>query len=88
MSSNHHDDMNYRVMAEDIVRFADKQKLEKFTVLGHSLGGRTAMTLACLFPERIEGCISVDSAPIDESKNVDFRTFTWKVVNFFFEVLG
>jgi esterase len=47
--SNHHDDMNYNVLSDDLIRFADSLKLEKFTLLGHSLGGRTAMTTACRF---------------------------------------
>lgn len=58
--------MNYIVMSDDIIRFADKMKLEKFTIMGHSLGGRTAMTTACRFPERVDGVISIDSAPKDE----------------------
>jgi esterase len=66
MSSDHHDDFNYNVMSDDILRFADKMKLDKFTVLGHSLGGRTAMTFACKHPDRVDGCISVDSPPKNE----------------------
>ena len=42
MSSNHHDDFDYVLLSDDVIRFADKHKLEKFTILGHSLGGRTA----------------------------------------------
>ena len=80
MSSNHHDEMNYNVLSDDIIRFADKLKLEKFTVLGHSLGGRTAMTVACRYPDRVDGCISVDSAPVDETNNMKFREFTYGVV--------
>eukprot|EP00347_Sterkiella_histriomuscorum_P019495 403341410 len=82
MSSNHHDEMNYMVITDDIIRFADKLQLEKFTVLGHSLGGRTAMTLACRFPDRVDGCISVDSAPVDERTNLKFREFTYSVLEF------
>ena len=33
-------------MAEDVLWFADEQKLGKFMVLGHSMGGWVAMTLA------------------------------------------
>jgi len=73
MSSNHHDEMNYKVLSEDVIRFADKHDLDKFTVLGHSLGGRTAMNIACKYPDRVDGCISIDSAPVDESKNDKFR---------------
>jgi esterase len=67
MSSDHHDEMNYTVLSDDIIRFADKHNLDKFTILGHSLGGKTAMYVACRFPNRIDGCISVEAAPVDES---------------------
>ncbi len=81
MSSNHHDEMNYNVLSDDIIRFADKHRLDKFTILGHSLGGRTAMTLACRYPERIDGCISVDAAPVDLSGDKAFGEFTYSVVS-------
>ena len=65
-TSDHHREHNYTVMSDDIIRFADQQKLDKFTVMGHSMGGRAAMTLACRFPERVDGVISVDAAPVCE----------------------
>lgn len=67
--SDHHDEMNYTVISDDIIRFADRNELDKFTVLGHSLGGRSAMTTACRYPDRVEGCIVIDAAPVDESVN-------------------
>lgn len=79
-SSNHHDEMNYRVISDDVFRFADKMKLNKFTVLGHSLGGRTAMTLACRYSDRVDACISVDAAPINEQSDKSFGEFTYSVV--------
>mmetsp|Transcript_15071 Transcript_15071/g.10550 ORF Transcript_15071/g.10550 Transcript_15071/m.10550 type:complete len:168 (+) Transcript_15071:94-597(+) len=79
--SNHHADMDYKVMSDDIVRFADKHNLDKFTVMGHSLGGRTAMTTACRYPDRVEGVISVDSAPKDEVQHNQFGSFTYSVID-------
>lgn len=49
VDSDHHDDMNYEVLSDDVMRFADKHKMETFTLLGHSMGGRTSMTLACKY---------------------------------------
>ena len=72
--------MDYTVLSDDIIRFADKIKLEKFTIMGHSLGGRTAMTTACRFPERVDGVISIDSAPKDERGRGSFFSFTYGVV--------
>lgn len=52
-------------MAEDVIRYADSKKLDKFTLLGHSMGGKTAMNIACLCPSRINGIIVVDAPPKD-----------------------
>ena len=51
-------------------------------MLGHSLGGRTSMTTACRYPDRIDGVISVDSAPVNESTKNVFITFTYIVIEF------
>jgi pimeloyl-ACP methyl ester carboxylesterase len=74
--------MNYDVISDDIIRFADSLRLERFTVLGHSLGGRSSMTVACRFPDRVDGCISVDAAPINESSDKSFGEFTYSVLAF------
>jgi len=50
-------------MAEDVLRFADAKQLATFSVLGHNIGAKTAMTLACLHPDRVTGLISIDTAP-------------------------
>lgn len=61
--SDKHDEWTYDLYAEDVLRFADSQGLEKFDVLGHSLGGRVAMTLSCNYPDRTDGIICLDSRP-------------------------
>lgn len=68
-------------MSDDIIRFADKHNLEKFSLLGHSMGARTAMTLACRYPDRVDLAISVDAAPVNEQGNEIFRSFTYGVVS-------
>ena len=55
--SPHHDDMSYGLMAEDIARFMDKHLLATAHVLGHSMGGKTAMQFALNHPERIRKLI-------------------------------
>lgn len=83
--SDHHNDMSYKAMAEDIARYADKKNINKFTLLGHSMGGKTAMTFATLFPDRLDGLIVVDAPPQDNSKITDFTSKTSEVViNFAF----
>jgi pimeloyl-ACP methyl ester carboxylesterase len=55
--------MTYYEMADDVLRFADKKEIEKFSLLGHNLGAKTAMTLACSRPDRVTSLISIDTAP-------------------------
>jgi len=46
------------------------------------MGGRTAMTLACRYPNRVDGVISVDAAPVNERGNEAFGSFTYSVLEF------
>ena len=62
--SPHADSMSYQQMAEDVVRFFDGNELENVILLGHSMGGKTAMQLALRFPDRIAALIVVDIAPV------------------------
>ena len=87
-NSDHHEDMNYDVLSDDIIRFADEMGLKEFTLLGHSLGGRTAMTTACRFPDRVDGVISIDIAPRnDTTSNNQIMAVTKTVINFMNDLL-
>lgn len=63
--SPHDEAMNYEVMVADTIVWMDKQGLDKVTILGHSMGGKTAMMLACRHPERVERLIVIDIVPKD-----------------------
>ena len=56
-------DFSYSIMAEDIVAYCKTHSLEKVLVLGHSMGGKTAMYLACYHSELIKAFIIADIAP-------------------------
>ena len=46
-SSEHSDDMSYEAMCEDTVNLIKNElKVEKCTLIGHSMGGKTAMYTA------------------------------------------
>ena len=51
-------------MAGDVRSFADSQELSKFGLLGHSMGGKTAMQLALDVPSQIRFLVVVDIAPV------------------------
>jgi pimeloyl-ACP methyl ester carboxylesterase len=52
-------------MAQDVAGFIDEHKLQNTTLIGHSMGAKTAMTLALQSPELVHDIVSVDNAPID-----------------------
>ena len=56
---------SYEAMKKDLAEFFDQQKIEKAILMGHSMGGKTAMSFAADYPERIEKLIIVDIAPKD-----------------------
>lgn len=62
-SSPHADTMSYDEMMADVLAWLDAQLLPRATLLGHSMGGKVAMLLACRHPERVERLVVVDIAP-------------------------
>lgn len=61
--SPHYEEIDYPVMAVDLEAFMDEQDLGKATILGHSMGGKTAMQFAATYPERVDRLVVVDIAP-------------------------
>ncbi len=46
----------------DIAEFIQHLSAQRFTLIGHSMGGSVAMMLSLLFPERIESLVMIESA--------------------------
>ena len=59
------DEHTYELMKNDLAEFFNQQGIEKAILMGHSMGGKTAMCFAADYPERIEKLIIVDIAPKD-----------------------
>lgn len=62
--SFHSDTMNYAVMAEDLRDLLVHLKLDNVILIGHSMGGKTAMTLAHIAPELVDKLVVIDIAPV------------------------
>lgn len=62
-TSPHAATMSYEEMTADVLAWLDAQGLARVTLLGHSMGGKVAMLLACRHPERVERLVVVDIAP-------------------------
>ncbi|KAJ5132972.1 hypothetical protein N7448_007130 [Penicillium atrosanguineum] len=73
--SFHAPEHNYTAMAEDVREFIQQQKLDKCVLIGHSMGAKTAMTLALQSPERVSGLIPVDNAPVNAALKSDFPKY-------------
>ncbi|GAB5518775.1 MAG: alpha/beta fold hydrolase [Rhodothermales bacterium] len=61
--SPHDETFDYPTLAEDLLDFLDEHDIETCTLLGHSMGGKTAMFFALEYPERVDQLIVVDIAP-------------------------
>lgn len=62
--SPHAEGMAYATMANDVLALLDKLSIKHAHVLGHSMGGKVAMSLARLAPERVTSLIIADIAPV------------------------
>ncbi|MCT4710770.1 esterase [Enterobacteriaceae bacterium H11S18] len=63
--SERSEEMNYPAMAQDVVETLDEYGIEKAIVIGHSMGGKVAMALTSIAPERIDKLVLIDIAPVD-----------------------
>lgn len=57
-------EMNYALMAQDVLETLDGLGVERFGVIGHSMGGKIAMMLTALAPDRVDGLVVIDMAPV------------------------
>ena len=61
--SFHDDDASFAAMALDLKNLMDYLGHASATVIGHSMGGKTAMLFADTYPEMVDMLICVDIAP-------------------------
>jgi len=61
--SGHRDHMDYSLMAADVAFTCEQLGIEQSHVLGHSMGGKTAMQLAVDYTNLVDRLIVVDIAP-------------------------
>lgn len=73
--SFHHADMNYQLMAQDLIALFQHLQLENLILIGHSMGGKTAMRVAQLKPEWIKKLVVIDIAPISYQHNWHDQVF-------------
>ena len=58
--SFHSDEFTYDLMVSDVKKYIEFHHLKSVVLLGHSMGGKVAMQLACEYPDLIEKLIIAD----------------------------
>ncbi|REH00249.1 alpha/beta fold hydrolase [Flavobacterium aquicola] len=58
--SFHSDDFSYELMVQDVYDYCQANDLQSLDVIGHSMGGKTAMLLAALYPNLVDKLIVAD----------------------------
>lgn len=61
--SPHSDEFSYQLMAEDLAEFVEDRGFDEFAIMGHSMGGKTAMVYAMRFDQGLDQLVVVDMAP-------------------------
>lgn len=62
--SFHDAQMDYQVMARDVIHLMEHLKINKAHIIGHSMGGKVAMKLALTEPSLVDKLIVLDIAPV------------------------
>ncbi|XP_004045613.1 sn-1-specific diacylglycerol lipase ABHD11 isoform X2 [Gorilla gorilla gorilla] len=73
--SPHSPDMSYEIMSQDLQDLLPQLGLVPCVVVGHSMGGKTAMLLALQRPELVERLIAVDISPVESTGVSHFATY-------------
>ena len=60
--SPHHSVHSYEAMAEDVLHYLDERNIQHTSIIGHSMGGKTALVFAHRYPDRVHKLIIADMA--------------------------
>lgn len=58
--SFHSEDFSYELLVEDLKTYCEAQGLSSISLLGHSMGGKTAMLFAVTYPEMLSKLVIAD----------------------------
>lgn len=63
--SFHKNSMCYKELTQDIINVMQHLAIDKAHLLGHSMGGKIAMSFALAFPEKVNKLIIADISPVE-----------------------
>lgn len=61
--SPHSSDFTYQAMSSDLLEFIKEHNIVKPVIIGHSMGGKTAMKFAVQYPEMLSKLVVIDISP-------------------------
>ncbi len=80
--SFHSEKFDYNLMCEDIFNYINHHKIDNSILIGHSMGGKTAMNFSLIHPKLVSKLIVLDTSPraypvlhqniINSLKEIDF----------------
>jgi len=79
--SPHSNDHTYQGMVGDLLEFHEKHKLNKTILIGHSMGGKTAMLFALYYPQKIKSLIIVDISPKSYTGLTEYQSHSIEHLN-------
>lgn len=62
-NSPHHPDHDYNGLSDDLNDFFIQHNINRAVILGHSMGGKTALAFGLKYPDKVEKMIVVDISP-------------------------
>ena len=84
--SFHSEKFDYDLMCEDLLNYIKHHNINNIILIGHSMGGKTAMNFSLIHPKLVSKLIVLDTSPrgypvlhqniIDPLKEIDFSIFT------------
>ena len=69
--SFHSNEFNYELMVKDLHEYISKHHINSVSIIGHSMGGKTAMLFSLIYPDLVEKLIVVDILPVSYNKSYD-----------------
>ncbi len=79
--SPHSSEHSYPLMSNDLLELFDELAISQAILMGHSMGGKTAMHFALSYPERVNGLIVEDISPLGYLPNSENAIFHQNVIN-------
>lgn len=74
-TSPHSPELTYESMSADLKLLLSQLRIERCVLIGHSMGGKTAMTAALTQPSLVERLVVVDISPSQSSTHTNFRYY-------------